>query len=82
MLAVRRIDLITDKYLFRLAWRSDPSVKARNTRLCYISALIIGAFAGAYTHKHAGFLVVVAVSAGLKGVVTAWLATVSTQPEQ
>lgn len=68
-----RIDLVTDKNILKLAWRSDPALKARNIRFCYIFSLIARSFVGAYVHKYAGFLVVVAITAGLKAIVLLWL---------
>ena len=74
---VHRIDLITDRDLLKLAWSQNPALKPRNTRIVYISSLIVGSLAGAFAFQHAGFLVIVAVSAGVKAVIPLWLSLIS-----
>lgn len=77
MLSSPMIDLITDKDLLKLAWSQNPALKPRNTRIVYISSLIGGSLAGAFAFQHSGFLVIVAVSAGVKAVIPVWLSLIS-----
>ncbi|WVQ97264.1 hypothetical protein IAU59_004375 [Kwoniella sp. CBS 9459] len=58
------VDLVGDKYIF--AGFGNEKGRARNRRLAYIMAMIIGSFIGGIMHKYAGSWVVVVVAMSFK----------------
>ncbi|OCF45354.1 hypothetical protein I317_00877 [Kwoniella heveanensis CBS 569] len=58
------VDLVGDKYIF--AGFGNEKGRARNRRLAYIMAMIVGSFIGGIMHKYAGSWVVVVVAMSFK----------------
>ncbi|KAJ9103755.1 hypothetical protein QFC21_002215 [Naganishia friedmannii] len=69
MLSTPIVDLIVDPNLFKLSM-SDPSVQPRNRRAAHIFSMVIGSFVGAFMHKASGTVSVMAMSIGIKVMVT------------
>lgn len=69
MLSTPIVDLIVDPNLFKLSL-SDPSVRPRNRRAAHIFSMVVGSFVGAFMHKASGTVSVIAMSIGIKVVVT------------
>ncbi|ORY27067.1 hypothetical protein BCR39DRAFT_560167 [Naematelia encephala] len=61
------VDLVSDKHLF-VGFR-HPNAGARNRRVAYVGAMIIGGFVGAGVRRWSGSREVVAVTVALKGLV-------------
>ncbi|WVR09727.1 hypothetical protein IAU60_006803 [Kwoniella sp. DSM 27419] len=74
------VDLVGDQYLF--VGLADPKGCARNRRLAYILAMIVGSFIGGIMHKYAGSWVVVVVAMAFKLAVMVLMAIGSAEPKK
>lgn len=74
------VDLVSDRYLF--VGFTHKKAGARNRRLGYVLAMIIGSFIGAIMHKYAGSWVVVVVAMGFKFAVLLLMSVAPADPRK